>query len=517
MSVIVLLLIPLAATALVCLPLKRAWPMGVTVAANLALLILTARLAWWVADGNAAVSAPQVWLLKWIAVDGLSALILLLIALVATTAAIFSIGYLGHENLPPFKLRLYYANYNLFIFSMLAVPVLAEPTLVWIVVELTTLCSALLVSFDNTREALEASWKYVLLSLMGAGLALFGFLVLFAAMQASGVQTAYTWNGLVAAAPKMPPILLQTSFVFILIGLGTKVGLVPMHTWLPDAHSQAPSPVCALLSGVETTAVLYVILRLFPVMHASPGAHAEIWALVLGLISVGTAAFLLLQVRDYKRMFAYSTVEHMGVILTAVGLGAAVAGYGAMQQILAHSVTKSFCFFAAGSVLLMAGTREIAAVRELVRRSPVAGAALVFGGLAITGAPPLAIFLSEFTILKAGLTQGQYLATGLLAAFIVIAFFGVMLHVNRMVFGSPTEGRMNGSSDNWMNGSQPASSDGATTPSIHQSKSPPIQPARLPFSCGLALVLAAIPVLVLGLYMPKPLHELLTQAAAVLK
>jgi len=371
--------------------------------------------------------------------------------------------------------------------------VLAEPTLVWIVVELTTLCSALLVSFENTHEALEAAWKYVVLSLMGAGMALFGFLVLFAAMQAAG-GGAYTWEGLVAAAPSMPPALLQAAFLLILIGLGTKTGLVPMHTWLPDAHSQAPSPVCALLSGVETTAVLYVILRLFPVMKAAPNSHAEGWAVVLGLISAGTAAFLLLQVRDYKRMFAFSTVEHMGIILTAVGLGASAAGYGAVQQIVSHSLAKSFCFFAAGAVLLAAGTREIAAVRGLIRKSPAVGAALVFGGLAITGAPPLAVFLSEFSILKAGLAQGRYLATGLLAVFIVIAFFGVMLHINGMVFGAGEEAR----------------------PLPLDPRPSTLNPFRLPLSCGLALIVAAVPVLVLGVYIPEPLHALLTQAAAAL-
>ncbi|MCL5096374.1 MAG: hypothetical protein M1608_02320 [Candidatus Omnitrophica bacterium] len=496
MSVLIILLIPLVATALVCIPLKRGWPMGVTVVANAALLILTTQLAWRIAAGEPITAALQVGMLKWIAVDGLSALILLLIALVATTASIFSIGYMGHENVLPGQLRLYYANYNLFIFSMLAVPMAAEPTLVWIVVELTTLCSALLVSFDNTREALEASWKYVLLSLMGAGLALFGFLVLFAAMRAAGGGT-YTWTGLVVAAPRMPPILLQTAFVFILIGLGTKVGLVPMHTWLPDAHSQAPSPVCALLSGVETTVILYVLLRLFPVMQAAPQSHAETWAIILGLISVGTAAFLLLQVRDYKRMFAFSTVEHMGVILTAVGLGTSAAGYSAMQQIVAHSVTKSFCFLAAGAALLAVGTREIAAVRGLIRRSPGAGAALVLGGLAITGAPPLAIFLSEFSILKAGLTEGRYLVTGLLAVFIVIAFFGVMLHINRMVFGARENGQ------NALSANQHADAERG-------------EKFRLPFSCRLALILTALPMLLLGVYIPKPLHDLLTLAASAL-
>jgi hydrogenase-4 component F len=492
MSVIIILLLPLVATALVCLPFKRQWTAGVTVVSCLTILVLAARVAWMVSAGNSVTAALKVGMLKWIAVDGLSALILVLIALVGSTAAIFSVGYMAQENLAPRKLLLYYANYNLFIFSMLAIPVMAEPTLVWIVVELTTLCSALLVSFENTREALEAAWKYVVLSLMGAAMALFGFLVLFAAMQAAG-GGVYTWAGLVTAAPLMPPVLLQTAFLMILIGLGTKAGLVPMHTWLPDAHSQAPSPVCALLSGVETTAILYVILRLFPVMKAAPNSHAEMWALVLGLISVGTAAFLLLQVRDYKRMFAFSTVEHMGIILAAVGLGA-TAGYATMQQIVSHSITKSFCFFAAGAALLAVETREIAAVRGLIRRSPVASAALIFGGLGITGAPPLAVFLSEFSILKAGLSQRNFLATGLLALFIVVAFFGVMLHINRMVFGA-REG------------------EDAAAKNEHSSGE---KEHQLPFSCRLALLLAAVPVLVLGFYIPKPLQDLLTQAAAVL-
>jgi hydrogenase-4 component F len=488
MSVLVLLLLPLIATGLVCIPVNKHWAPGITVVSSLAILVLAGRIALAASAGNFVTAALKLGALKWIAVDGLSALILLLIAFVGTTAAIFSVGYMAHDSLPPSRLRLYYANFNLFIFSMLAVPVMAEPTLVWIVVELTTLCSALLVSFENTREALEAAWKYVVLSLMGAGMALFGFLILFAAMQAAGGGT-YTWDGLVRAAPRMPPALLQTAFILILVGLGTKAGLVPMHTWLPDAHSQAPSPVCALLSGVETTVILYVILRLFPIMKGAPNSHAETWALVFGLVSVGVAAFLLLQVTDYKRMFAYSTVEHMGVILTAIGLGASTAGFAAMQQIVAHSVTKSFCFFAAGAALLAAGTREIAAVRGLIRKSPAAGAALVLGGLGITGAPPLAIFLSEFSILKAGLTQRLYFATGLLAFFIVIAFFGVMLHVNRIVFG--------------------VGGQGEAEPEIASQ-------FHLPFSCGLALIIAAVPVLLLGVYVPKPLNDLLAQAAAAL-
>lgn len=486
MTITLLLLLPLLAAALVSIPVSKYWGPAITILSSLAILFLAARLALTIASDHLVVTAFSLGMLKWIAVDAFSALIVLLIAVVGTTAAIFSAGYMAHEDLPPSKLKLYYANYNLFIFSMLAIPVMAEPTLVWIVVELTTLCSALLVSFDNTHAALEAAWKYVVLSLMGAGVALFGFLVLFAAMQAAGGGT-YTWSGLVAAAPHMPPALLQTAFVLILIGLGTKAGLVPMHTWLPDAHSQAPSPVCALLSGVETTAILYVILRLFPIMRGLPNSHAQIWAMVLGLISVGTAAFLLLQVRDYKRLFAFSTVEHMGIILTAVGLGASAASYGAMQQIVNHAVTKSFCFFAAGSALLAVQTREIAAVRGLIRTCPIAGAALIFGGLAIAGAPPLAVFLSEFSILRVGLAQGHAAAAILLAVFIVVAFFGVLLHLNQMVFGAPEKG----------------------ADTSHKQ-------FRLPASCGIALFLAAIPIFVLGVYVPKPLHDLLSLAASEL-
>ena len=478
MNVIILLALPLMAAVLSFLAWRRLVP-GITVASCLAVLAVSIQLSGQVVSHGAVATMPQ-----WIVVDGLSALVLLLIAFVSATAALFSFGYMAKNAHEPNRLRIYYANYNLFIFSMLAIPVLVEPTLVWIVVELTTLCSALLVSFENTREALEAAWKYVVLSLMGAAVALLGFLVLFAAMKAAG-DGMYTWDGLVAAAPHMPPLLLQTAFLLILVGLGTKVGLVPMHTWLPDAHSQAPSPVCALLSGVETTAVLYVILRLFPVLKDAPGSHAESWAIAFGLISVGTAAFLLLQVRDYKRMFAFSTVEHMGIILVAVGLGNSAAHYGALYQALSHTLTKSFCFFAAGAALLAVGKREIASVRGLIHSSPPAGASLLIGGLAIAGAPPFAVFLSEFSIVKAGLAEGRHSVVGLLVLFVTIGFFGVLLHVNRMVFG-----QANGNSQ---------------------------KQVRLPANCIATLGFAGLFVIAFGLYMPEPVHRLLLLGVAALE
>jgi hydrogenase-4 component F len=231
--------------------------------------------------------------------------------------------------------------------------------------------------------------------------------------------------------------------------------------------------------------VLYVILRLFPVLKAARAAHAEVWAMVFGLVSVGVAAFLLLRVRDYKRMFAFSTVEHMGIILLAAGLGTSSAHYGALYQALNHTLTKSFCFFAAGAALLAVGTRDIASVRGLIRTSPAAGASLLLGGLAIAGAPPFAVFLSEFSIFKAGLAEGRYLAMGLLVLFVAIGFFGILLHVNRMVFGEAT-------------GDSPAR-------------------VRLPASCVATLCVAGALVIALGLYLPEPLHQLLRLGAAALE
>jgi hydrogenase-4 component F len=339
--------------------------------------------------------------------------------------------------------------------------------------------AVLLVAFDNTHAALEAAWKYIALMFMGAAIALLGFFILFWAQQEAG-GGHYSWAGLRAVAPQMPPALVMAAFLLILVGFGVKVGFVPLHTWLPDAHSQAPAPVCALLSGVKTTNSLYVILRLAQLL---PVERAGVTMQVIGLISAGVAAFLLLQVRDYKRLFAYSTVEHMGIMFVAAGMGVPGGLYAATMQIVSHSVTKSFCFLAAGAALLVAGTREIAPVRGLVRTSPAAGAALLFGALAIGGAPPFAVFLSEFSIFRAGLETGQYLVTGLLATFITVAFFGILLHVNRMVFGRPADSRSAGH-------------------------------ARLPLTCRLTLVLAAVPVIVLGVYQPAWLHSLLTATAA---
>ncbi|MEJ2672186.1 MAG: proton-conducting transporter membrane subunit [Deltaproteobacteria bacterium] len=493
MELLIILIICAVAAALSLIPLGKRFAPVVTLLASLVVFALAILAALANLRGGEVVAVRD-----WISCDSLSALILLLAAFVGLAAAIFSWGYInaivgaGDDR----KIRRYYSRFNLFLLSLLAIPLFSNVAIVWIAVELTTLFAVFLVSFESTPQALEAAWKFIVLTGMGAALALFGILLLYWGLSLAHHPGAFTWAHLVAAAPQMPSTLRNTAFLFILIGFGAKVGLVPLHTWIPEAYSQAPSPICTLLSGIETSAVLYCILRLLPLFPSGAASRAGLWFIVFGLISTGVAAFLMLKTKDFKRLFAFSTVEHMGIIMVGAGLGTFAAHFGAMLQIVAHSLTKSLCFFAAGSTLMATGTRNIPAIRGLIRISPLAGIFLMVGGLAIAGAPPFAVFLGEFAILKSGVASGQYLVIGLLALFIGVAFFSIMYQINQMVFGSP---------DVILIDEQ--SLFGRST-----------LPRRniLPWTCIAALVVTVIPVIVLGVYLPDQLYLLLHNAAAVL-
>jgi hydrogenase-4 component F len=477
MALMAVVLLPLLAALLCWAPATRKAAWQVTVAALAFEFALAVALAAQViAHGQVAAAGG------WLAADGLGALVILAVSFVCAVAAVFAGGYMRRQREDLARLPGFYANFNLLVFALVAVPALADPNLVWVAVELVTLFSVLLVGYDNTAAALEAAWKFSVLTIMGAPIALLGFLALFWAFHMGAPHGPETWAALRLAAPSMPPDVLRFAFLLVFVGFGAKAGLAPMHTWLPDAHSQAPSPVCAVLSGVKTSVPLYVILRLLGIVLNAPQARMGPWMLAIGLISVGVAAFLLLQVRDYKRMFAYSTVEHMGIVLTAAGLATRRSDFASVLQLFDHSITKSLCFLVAGVVLLELETREIGSVRGLLKLSPFAAAALVFCSLAIAGAPPFPIFLSEFSVLAAGFRAGHVAVAGVLAALIVVAFVGILMHVNRMVFGRP---------------------DRAARASV--------QP--LPLSCRIAVLAAALPVLVLGVVIPAPLHHLLQLAA----
>ena len=475
MALIIAIFLPLIAALLCWLKPLRGIAWGITVfclSLSFALAVVTCH--------QVLIKGRAIGLAGWFEVDGLGVLMVLLVGFVCTLAAVFAGGYMRHGSQGARRLWWFYCNYNLLVFALFVVPAFADPNLVWVGVELITLFAVLLVAFESTPSALEAAWKFSILTIMGAPISLLGFFVLYWAYRGSGGGTAETWQSLHAMAPAMSPKLLKLSFLLVFVGFGAKAGLVPMHTWLPDAHSQAPTPVCAVLSGVKTSVPLYVVLRLLSVILASPEARMGRWMVIIGLFSVGIAAFLLLQVRDYKRMFAYSTVEHMGIILTAAGFATHGSDYAAVAQMLNHSITKSLCFYAAGIVLLALGTRQIRDVHGLFRLSPFAGAALLLSALAIAGAPPFPIFLSEFSILLAGLRSGHNTAVAILAILIVVAFVAILLQVNSMVFGKPE---------------------------LHSTAE------AIPLSCRVAVLVAALPVVVLGVFVPAPIHSLLQLAA----
>lgn len=484
---VLILLVPLSGALLAMLN-RRAAPYFSVLAAFITLLLGIS--AAWHVEAQGPIHASD----GLFALDALGALYLLPVCFVYFTSSLYAIGYLwarqqeqASDEAEP-RYRQYFPLMNVFALVILAVPLVANLALMWIAIELTTVFSAFLVAYEDRAEALEAAWKYVALTSMGAMIALLGVLMLYYGTHAAG--QAPTWNGLLRAAPHMSAPLLLLAFVLWLIGFGAKTGLVPMHTWLPDAHSQAPASVCAVLSGVETSAALYMLLRIYPALAANPGIHdPAAWYMTAGLITVGSAAFMLLQVHDFKRMFAYSTIEHMGIILTACGIGAAVHEQGTVYQLFAHGFTKSFCFFAAGLAGIIFGTQEIAKVRGLISRSPAAGWALVLGTLAIAGAPPFALFLSEFEILYTGYSSGQYLPTGLLTAFIVIAFIALAYQATRIAFGAP---------DNIP--------EQHTAPTI-----------KIPRSSLAAMAIAFIPMFVFGFYLPAPLLHLVHEAALMLE
>lgn len=475
---IFILVLPLVAAGLSALLRSGKLATWITVVSTLGLSSMASIVALRVARGATAVAVPG-----WIACDPSGALVLWLISFVALTTALFSLGLLDRPAAAhsPARLWRFYVGFNLFVLSLVAIPLLQELAMVWTAVALTTLLSAFLVAFESTEEALEAAWKYVTLTSLGATVALAGILLLHFAARAAG-GAPFTWTGLARIAPHLPAPVVATAFLFILVGLGAKVGLVPLHTWLPEAYSQAPLPVCVLLSGGEATAVLYVLLRFLPV---GAGAHVDVhsWILVTGLVSAGVAALLLLQAKDLKRLLAFSTIEHMGIVLVAAGLGSHAGVAGATLQLTGHALVKSFCFFAAGLAILAAGTRQMDDMRGLIRTSPVAGIGLLAGSLAISGVPPFALFLSEISIFHAGLSTGHGVAIGLLALFVGVAFWAILSRVNRMVFGQPSE----------------------TAPR-----------PRPPIPSLIALGMTAIPVLALGLYLPPRVVALLRLAARAL-
>ena len=380
---------------------------------------------------------------QYLLVDDLNKVFIVLTTFVGFTTSVFSASYIGHEieigRLPPAFVRFYHAMYQTLMFAMNLALVANNIGLMWVAVEVATLTTVLMVGIYRTHEALEAAWKYFILGSVGIALALFGtILVYMAARPVIGEGTdAMVWTVLVARAAQFDPALLDVAFVFLLLGYGTKVGLAPLHAWLPDAHAEGPTPISAVLSGLLLNVALYALLRFKMIMAACEGAIAPgPLMVVMGLISVIFAALMLYRRRDIKRMFAYSSIEHMGIIVFAFGMGGALANFAGLLHMTMHSLTKSAIFFAVGHIAQVKGTQKIADIGGLTVTNPVLGWGLVLGVVAIVGLPPLGIFMSEFLVVSSTFARQPWL-TAILVLGILIALGGLFLRLNVIVFGEP--------------------------------------------------------------------------------
>jgi len=376
-------------------------------------------------------------------VDDLNGTFIVLTTFVGFTTSIFSASYIGREleigRLTPPFVRFYHAMYQVLMFAMNLALVANNIGLMWVAIELATLTTVMMVGIYHTHEALEAAWKYFILGSVGIALALFGTILVYMAARpvvGEGLD-AMVWSILVARGSAFDPALLDLAFVFLLLGYGTKIGLAPLHAWLPDAHAEGPTPISAVLSGLLLNVALYALLRFKMILAVNPAAIAPGPLMVtLGLISLVFAAFMLYRRRDIKRMFAYSSIEHMGIITFAFGMGGPLANFAGLLHMTMHSLTKSAIFFAVGHVAQVKGTQRIADMGGLTETNPVLGWTLILGVVAIAGLPPLGIFMSEFLVVTSTFARTPVLALVLVFG-ILVGLAALFLRLNTIAFGEP--------------------------------------------------------------------------------
>jgi len=380
-------------------------------------------------------------------IDYLNISLVVLTTLVSTTTAIFSRRYMRvereHGRVGHWRMRFYHAMFQLFIFAMLLALLTNNFGVLWISMELATLATVLLVSLYRTPNSIEAAWKYFILCGVGIAQALFGTVLLyFAAERVLGAGgDALLWTNLSQVSGELDPAVLRLAFVFLMVGYGTKAGLVPLHNWLPDAHSEGPTPISAVLSGLLLNIALYALIRCKALVDGALGVgFAGNIMMGFGLLSLLTAAFSMLRQKDIKRLFAYSSIEHMGIATFAFGLGGPLATFGGVLHMLVHSLAKSATFFSVGHAAQMHGTQEMAKIRGLIRSNPAVGWGLFLGVLALAGMPPFGIFTSEFLILTATMKEAPWLAPPLLLG-LAVAFAALLYKVQPMVAGAIGSGQ----------------------------------------------------------------------------
>jgi hydrogenase-4 component F len=425
-----ILLTPIVAAAiLVALPGYRLGAVLNTLA-SLAALLFALTLLW-----HRPGTTP------YLLVDDLNIVFVLLNCFVGFTTSSFSASYIGHEihigKLTLTNIRFYHAMFQIMLFGMNLALLANNIGLMWVAVELATLTTVMMVGLYRTAEALEAAWKYFILGSVGIALALFGTILVYLAARpvvGEGID-AMIWTNLFNAAPDFDSSLLNIAFVFLLLGYGTKVGLAPLHAWLPDAHAEGPTPISAVLSGLLLNVALYALLRFKVLLAANPNAIAPGPLMIgMGLLSLIFAAFMLYRRRDIKRMFAYSSIEHMGIIVFAFGMAGPLGNFAGLLQMTMHSLTKSGIFFCVGHIAQVKGSQKIADMGGLTSSHPVLGWGLVAGMAAIAGLPPFGVFSSEFLVVSSTFVREPVLAL-LLVFGLLVAFGALLLRVTGVAFG----------------------------------------------------------------------------------
>ena len=481
MEIFLVLFIPLFGGLLLALFGHRRYAAGLNTWMSFFTFLAAAWLTVRVIDGG-----PMLALDEQFFVDPFNVFLVALTAFVAFTTALFSRPYMlieqHHGKLTIARLRLYYSMYQLFTCTMLVALLTNNLGILWVAMEAATLTTVLLVSLYRTPASLEAAWKYFILCGVGIAQALFGTILLyFAAEKVLGAGgTALLWTHLATVKGQLEPTVLSLAFVFLLVGYGTKVGLAPLHNWLPDAHAEGPTPVSAVLSGLLLNVALYAVVRTKVLVDGALGSHfAGDLMMGFGILSVVTAAFFLSRQKDVKRMFAYSSIEHMGLMTFAFGMGGPVATFAGMLHMTVHSLTKSAIFFAVGHACQKAGTQIMDDIRGLIRHNPTVGWGMTIGTLAILGMPPFGVFASEFLIITTAMHTYPW-ATPFLLIALGVAFAAIFSKVQPMVFGESDKPKL------------------------------PHSPALIPVFVHLGLVL------MLGLYIPPYLADWYRQAAALI-
>jgi len=430
--------------------------------------------------------------------DALSALVILLTALVALVCATYSIGYLrddqqsgelGDEDKEQLgQLRMYSTLTPLFVFSMMFMAVANNLGVMWAAIEAMTLVSVFLVTFYGKVTSLEAAWKYAIIGGVGLSMALFGTLVTYYAgrrLAGADALAGLNWSVLAQHAGLLDKTSMRLAFVLILMGYGTKAGLAPMHTWKPDAYSEAPVPSAAILSTAMLNCALYGLIRFYILTSRSLGPEYPGRLLLLfGLLSMGISVPFILVQKNYRRLLAYHTIDHAGIMVTALGLGGVLGSLGLMLHMTFHTIAKSLLFLCAGNVRQHFKTDLFSEIKgSVIRVMPLTGVVFLMAMLAIIGMPPFSLFQSEFLIVRAAFDGGHLLTGVLFVLFGTGVFAGALLHVGGMILGPRGD--------------------------------TPVAPRR-PWRDGSLLALAAM-LVIIGFWVPAPLLELIREAAKVVR